>query len=148
MNSRDKRSRENAAFLDNLTSFLSDEQRSLEDVKESLREQGIDPENALQDFRNILATHAPSWREKASRERQKVKESLGDEPTQPNRSRAEIVAEIKEVADSMGSLGAPIAAGAYHSRFEEASEDDLDSLLRDLKIQRDLLRRKQERGNE
>jgi hypothetical protein len=148
MNSRDKRSQEDAAFLNNLTSFLSDEHRSLEDIKQSLREQGIDPDSALQEFRNTLAEHAPTWREKASRERQRANETLSYDRTQPARSREEIVTEIREVADGMRSLGAPIVAGAYHRNFEEATEDDLETLLNDLKVQWDLMQRKQEHGDE
>ena len=148
MNSRDKRSQENAAFLDNLTSFLSDEGRSVEDVKESLREQGFDPDRALQQFRETLAEHAPSWREKALRERQRAKEAFGNDRIERARPREEIVTEIRAVTDAMRSLGAPIAAGAYHRNFEQATEGDLESLLIDLKVQRDLLQQKQERSDE
>jgi DNA-binding transcriptional MerR regulator len=148
MNSRDKRSQENAAFLDNLTSFLSDEGRSIEDVKESLREQGFDPEKAIQQFRETLADHAPSWREKALRERQKAKEALGNDRTIRTRPREEIVAEIAAVTDAMRDLGAPILVGAHHRGFEQATEGDLESLLLDLKVQRDLLRQKRERSDE
>src|SRR5262245_7691574 len=44
-----------AAFLDNLTALLADENRSLEDIKNSLRENGIDPEIAVEQFRKLLA---------------------------------------------------------------------------------------------
>jgi hypothetical protein len=141
MNSHDKRSEKNAAFLKNLISFLSDEHRSLEDVKQSLQEQGIDPDNALQEFQDTLATHAPDWREKAWREWQEAK---GNNRTDPARPREKILAEIREVAEAMRGLGAPIVVGAH----ERATKVDLESLLKDLKVQWDLLQRKHERGDE
>lgn len=43
----------------------------------------------------------------------------------------------------MRQLGAPVAAGAYHQKFQEATDTDLESLLEDLRTQCELLRGKQ-----
>jgi len=145
MKRRNKESKDNAALLRNLISFLSDGDRSLEDVKESLREQGIDPDNALLRFRETLSTYGPQRREQGSRERNEVKE---DSQSEPVRARETILTEIKGIAETMRGLGAPILVGMRRPEFEGATEGDLETLLKDLKVQLDLLHRKHKNHDE
>jgi Pex19 protein family protein len=139
MGSTDKTARETARFLDNLTEFITREDQELDEIMDSLRAQGVDPEESLRHFREALSEHAPTWREKAARARADLAASFESQKERAHRTRSEIEREIRETMESMRALGAPIEAGAYHRNFEEARDEDLDSLLEDLQFQRALL---------
>src|SRR5579863_2496865 len=66
MGNADKNARETARFLDNLTEFIAGEEQQLDEIMDSLRAQGVDPEESLRQFRQVLSEHAPTWREKAA----------------------------------------------------------------------------------
>ena len=139
MDNANKKAGETTQFLNNLTEFLSSEDRGIEEILDSLREQGVDTDESLQRFHQILSEHAPNWREKAARARAVVAESFETHKARIGRSRSDIEREIREVVESMRALGAPVEAGAYHRKFEEARDEDLESLLEDLQFQRTLL---------
>jgi hypothetical protein len=139
MKKADKDARETAQFLDNLTEFVTSGERELSEIRDSLREQGVDPQESVQRFRKILSESAPTWREKAARERAVLTSSFKPQQRPAGRSRTEIQEEIEAVVSSMRAMGAPVEAGAYHRKFEEAQDEDLESLLEDLELQRDLL---------
>ena len=147
MGSSDKEARETARFLDNLTDFISSKERDLTEIRDSLQAQGIDPDESLREFRDLLSEHAPTWKEKASRERAAIAESLESAGPKTHRSLAEIKDEIWRIVESIRSLGVPVEAGAYHRKFEEAQEEDLESLLQDLRFQRDRLLKRRERSD-
>jgi hypothetical protein len=145
MGKADDAARETARFLDNLTEFIAGEEQQLDEIKESLRAQGVDPEESLRQFRQVLSEHAPTWREKAARARALLAASFEPQKARAHRTRTEIEREIRETMEAMRALGAPIEAGAYHRNFEEARDEDLESLLDDLQFQRALLLKQQDK---
>jgi hypothetical protein len=147
MSNADKKARETAKFLDNLTEFVAGDEQELKEILESLRTQGVDPEVSLAQFHEILSEYAPTWREKAARARMLVTKSLESQKARVRRSRAEIQHEIREIVESMRALGAPVEAGAYHRKFEEAQDEDLESLLEDVRFQRDLLLKRKDKAD-
>jgi hypothetical protein len=143
----DKIARETARFLDNLTEFIVGEEQPLDEIIDSLRSQGVDPDESLRQFRNALSEHAPTWREKAASARKLLAASFETQKARVRRTRSEIEREIRETVESMRTLGAPIETGAYHRKFEEARDEDLDSMLEDLQFQRDLLIKQREKAD-
>ena len=147
MRSADKNPRETAKFLNNLTEFISSEDREMKELRDSLIAQGVDPEESLQQFRQLLSEYAPTWREKAARARAVVAASFGSQRDKIQLSRTGMQDGIREIVESMRALGAPIEAGAYHRNFKEARDEDLESLLEDLRFQYELLLKKQEKAD-
>jgi len=147
MDNANKKARETAQFLNNLTEFVADDEREMGEILDSLRAQGIDPDESLQRFHQILSEHAPNWREKAIRARQVLAASFEIQKAKIHRTRSEIERDIREMMESMRALGAPVEAGAYHRNFEEARDEDLESLLEDLRFQRELLLKQQDKAN-
>jgi hypothetical protein len=145
--SADKNPRETAKFLNNLTEFISSEDREMKELRDSLIAQGVDPEESLQQFRQLLSEYAPTWREKAARARAVVAASFGSQRDKIQLSRTGMQDGIREIVESMRALGAPIEAGAYHRNFKEARDEDLESLLEDLRFQYELLLKKQEKAD-
>lgn len=145
MDNADKKVRETAEFLNNLTEFLSSDEREIGEIINSLQAQGIDPVESLKRFHQILSEHAPTWQEKAARARAGLTASLETRAVRIRRARADIERDIRELVESMQALGAPVQAGAYHRKFEEARNEDLESLLEDLQFQRELLLKRQEK---
>ena len=147
MGNADKTARETARFLDNLTEFIAGEEQQLDEIKDSLQTQGVNPEESLRQFRQSLSEHAPTWREKAARARAFVAASFETQKARVHRTRSEIECEIREIVEAMRALGAPVEAGAYHRNFEEARDEDLESLLEDLRFQRALLQKQQDKAD-
>ena len=147
MGNADKTARETARFLNNLTEFIASEEQQLDEIKDSLRTQGVDPEESLRQFRQALSEHAPTWREKAARARALLAASFETQKARVHSTRSEIEREIREIVESMRALGAPVEAGAYHRNFEEARDEDLESLLEDLRFQRALLLKQQDKAD-
>jgi len=138
-----KRRKEAAEFLDNLSSFLMDDGRSVDQIKEDLHAQGVDSEGSLTAFRRILSEHAPTWQERAKRARTRAEQIVKEHVHESRETREGIKQRIKDLIDSMKGEGAPITAGAFFMKFQEAKDEDLQSLLEDLEIQRDLMKRKE-----
>jgi hypothetical protein len=147
MSNADKTARETAKFLDNLTEFVAGEEQQLDEIMDSLQSQGVDPEESLRQFRQALSEHAPTWREKAARARALLAASFKRQKARVHSTRSEIEREIREIVESMRALGAPVEAGAYHRKFEEARDEDLESLLEDLRFQRALLLKQQAKAD-
>jgi hypothetical protein len=143
MGDADKNARETARFLDNLTEFIASERQQLDEIVDSLRAQGVDPEESLRQFRQTLSEHAPTWREKAARARALLAASFETQKARVHRTRSEIEREIHDTVEAMRTLGAPVEAGAYHRKFEEARDEDLESMLDDLRFQQTLLLKQQ-----
>lgn len=147
MGNADKTASETARFLDNLTEFIAGEEQQSDEIMASLRAQGIDPDESLRQFRQALSGHAPTWRERAARARALVAASFETRKARAHRTRSEIEHEIRDIVESMRALGAPLEAGAYHRKFEEARDEDLESLLEDLRFQRALLLKQQDKAD-
>jgi hypothetical protein len=141
MNSDDKRELETTRFLENLTEFSANDNRPMEELTEDLRADGMNPERLLTGFRKLLTRYAPTWREQATRERLLIREAVDKAQAITHRSRSETETQIQASIESMRRLGAQVEAGAYYRKFQEARDEDLESLLVDLTIQLDFLSR-------
>ena len=139
MTDKNKKSDEVARFLDNLMFFLADDDLRGKDLAEDLRARGLNPDHIADELRDLLREHAPTWSEKAERERLSALESFTGARETVHRPRMKTVELIKQVVEQMRRLGAPVTAGAYHQKFQEASDTDLESLLEDLRTQYELL---------
>ena len=146
MSGANKKTSETTRFLDNLTSFLTGDNREIGEIVDSLQMHGIDPEQSLAEFREILSKHAPTWREQATRERRLAQASIEHRNKRTRQSRPEVERRIREIVESMRTLGVAIEVGAFHRKFQEARDEDLDSLLEDLELQRNLLLKKQDKA--
>src|SRR5256885_4829536 len=89
-------------FLDNLASFLASEGRPKAEVVESLRTRGMNPDQLLRDFRSLLSEHAPTWMEKAARERQDALSSLVGMEKPLERTREAMVERMEFLISAMG----------------------------------------------
>jgi hypothetical protein len=145
MDNSDKKAREATEFLNNLTEFLSSDEREVDEIRDSLRAQGVDPDESLQRFHQILSEHAPTWQEKAARARAALATSFETHALRMHRARVDIERDIRELVESMQTLGVQVQAGAYHRKFEESRDEDLESLLEDLRFQRELLLKQKEK---
>jgi hypothetical protein len=128
-----------ASFLDNLINFLADDNRSKEQVNDDLRARNIDSEATLTEFRNLLSQYAPTWQEQAQRGRRLALEALESVRNKGPQTPEQVKTEINAIVESMRVLGVPVEAGAFHRNFQEAEDEDLESLLVDLMLQWDLL---------
>jgi hypothetical protein len=145
MNPNDKKSVQSAAakFLDNLASFLGDDSPSREDLTSDLETNGFDVNQLRSDFRGLLSEHAPTWQQKAERERKAALETLARQEVAAPRARSVVENEINNLIQAMQQLGATVPAGAYHQKFREATDADLESLRDDLALQYQILKKKQ-----
>jgi len=141
----DKKSGEAARFLDNLMSFLADDDPHGKDLVEDLRVRGLDPDRIAAEFSDLLKQHAPTWSEKAERERLAALDDLAVACEDIHRPRIKTIAQIELLVEQMRQLGAPAEAGAYHQKFQEASDTDLESLLQDLRMQCQLLKHQRDK---
>lgn len=148
MSRGNKKKDETTEFLDNLVNFLTEEPARKEETAEDLREEGIDPDEALNHFRQILTEHAPTWRERAARERKAAQETLSGLKANVRTERKEVEEEIRRTIESLMSLGAQLVPGTYYRQFKEATIEDLESLLQDLSIQKELLLKKNRESSE
>jgi hypothetical protein len=146
MKPKNKKPSEAAQFLNNLESILTEADPVGEELAENLREDGLDPDQLDNDLRELLKQHAPTWKQKAERERQSALETLSKAKAAVSRTRAETEQLIQSTVHAMQKLGAPVTAGAYHQKFRTATDADLESLLQDLEAQYAALKGK--RSNE
>jgi len=144
----DKKSNEAARFLDNLESFLADNDLHGKDLVEDLRARGLDPDRLAAEFSDLLEQHAPTWSQKAERERRAALDDYAAACENVRRPRIETIEQINLLVEQMRQLGAPEEAGAYHQKFREASDADLESLLQDLRVQCRLLKIQKDKGGE
>jgi len=142
MTNKDPKSVAAARFLDNLASFLAQDNPGREDLLNDLKASGLDPDQLSNEFRALLSEHAPTWEQKAERERKAALESLAKSSTTAPRQRDDVEQEIRGLIEAMQRLGAPVTAGAYHQKFREATDTDLESLLDDLAVQYQILKSK------
>jgi len=142
MKPNNKKNSDAARFLNNLESILTGADLAGEELAESLREDGLDPNRLDHDLRQLLEQHAPTWKQKAERERKSELEALSRSKAMASRTRAEIEQGIREIVEAMRQLGAPDTARAYHQKFQRATDADLESLLQDLQAQYEAMKNK------
>jgi ElaB/YqjD/DUF883 family membrane-anchored ribosome-binding protein len=147
MSSKEKDRLQAAKFLDNLTSFLGDEDRTAEEIAEDLRTEGLDPQELLTQFHRILSEHAPTWKERAERERAAAIQALQPLREKASRTRDTVVSEIRRIVEALQQQGAKVAAGTYYRKLDETTDQDLESLLEDLKVQLEAVRKKAQRSD-
>jgi hypothetical protein len=145
MSPNDKKSVQSTAakFLDNLASFLGDDSPSREDLTSDLEGHGFDVTQLRSDFRTLLSGHTPTWHQKAERERKAALEALAQQNAASPRARSVVENEINSLIQAMQQLGAAVPAGAYHQKFREATDADLESLRDDLALQYQILKNKE-----
>jgi len=145
MNANDKKSVQSAAttFLDHLASFLGDDSPSREELTSDLETDGFEVDQLRSEFRALLSEYAPTWQQKAERERKAALETLAQQKVAPGRARIVVENEINSLIQSMRQLGATVPTGAYYQKFREATDADLESLRDDLALQYQILKKKQ-----
>lgn len=111
MKPNNKKPSEAARFLDNLESILTSADPVGEELAESLRDDGLDPNRVDHDLRQLLEQHAPTWKQKAERERKSALEALSKSKMIAARTRAEVEQGIREIVQAMRQLGAPVIPG-------------------------------------
>jgi hypothetical protein len=135
----EKKSSEAVRFMDNLMSFLAEDDLHGKDLAEDLRARGLEPDQIVAEFRDLMKQHAPTWSEKAERERLAALDALALARETAHLPRIKAIEQINVLVEQMRQFGAPAEAGAYHQKFQEASDTDLESLLQDLRMQYELL---------
>jgi hypothetical protein len=145
MSSNDKKSVHSAAakFLDNLASFLGDDSPSRDNLTSDLESHGFEVSELRSDFRKLLSEHAPTWQQKAERERKAALEAFEQPETATPRARSVVENEINNLIQAMQKLGANVPSGAYYQKFREATDADLESLRDDLALQYRILKSKE-----
>ena len=90
----------------------------------------------------------PGWRAKTGKERAGLLRKWFElmMANQEDLARIMTIEQIKLLVEQMRQLGAPEEAGAYHQKFQEASDTDLESLLQDLRVQCRLLKSQKDKG--
>ncbi len=133
---KEKEPRTASEFLDRLSEFLTDRpEESAEELRERLRNEGVDPDRVTERIRQLVATRSKEirlgWQEKARQEREAAAERLKDVRGVGGQSRREIIERIRAMLT--GQAGPRPALGqAYFRKIEEMTENDLRSLLDDL----------------
>lgn len=110
------------------------EPESPEEIDAILQEAGYDPQQVAARMKavadSVLATSPLDWRNRAPQRIQQERARLDSFVSSTPQSRADMVAAIQKLAAGLGSNRS--LAGAYHRNFEEASDEDLASLLAEL----------------
>lgn len=140
MKNKDERAQEATQFLDNLESFLAENSPKPDELVEDLRAKGLDPVELVHDLNQLLAEHAPTWKQRAERERLAALESLPK--SSMKRTRHETEVGIGSLISQIQQFGVQISPGAYHQKFQVATDADLESLLEDLETQLEILKKK------
>ncbi len=110
------------------------EPESPEEIDAILQKAGYDPQQVAARMKavadNALVASPLDWRNRAPQKIQQERARLDSFVSSAPRSRADMVAAIQKLAAGLGSSRS--FAGAYHRSFEEASDEDLASLLAEL----------------
>lgn len=140
MNSKKQRKVANTAseFLDNLTEFFinCDEGLSKEELKEELREEGINPEDLIsrvnQFVKSKLKEVKGAWKKAAHEKRKSLLEQMSFAKYEIPKSLSELKGKIKEMLSGVYGNEIQGHAQAYFRNFEEITEEDLRSFYEDL----------------
>src|SRR5437764_13910702 len=104
MTDKNKKSDEVARFLDNLMFFLADDDLRGKDLAEALRARRLNPDHIADELRDLLREHAPTWSEKAERERLSALDSFTGARDSVHRPRMEPVEQITQAGEQTGRL--------------------------------------------
>lgn len=106
-----------------------------DEVDATLREAGYDPDEVavnMQDFATRIWNTSPlNWRNHAHQEIAQELSRLENFTTSPHATRSEIIATIQQLLTQIGGKQ-NLPAGIHFRNFEQASDDDLVSLLQEL----------------
>jgi len=125
-------------FLDRLTELLTNlPERSTEELKEDIRAEGINPEQIVNRVQRLVETkldeHRLAWREQARKGRTAMLERFhrvtSDSPDTPQGIRE----KIKDILSGVWGQQAQSYAYAHFRKLEEVTENDLKTLLDDVK---------------
>ncbi len=140
-------------FLDRLGEFLMERpEESVEDLRARLRDEGVDPDQAVARVRQLvdekLKESRLAWRQKARQERSGLAEGLAGVHSFAQWTREQMLARAREIM--AGTRGAQ-PAYAHFRNFERMTDEDLRSLLEDFERTTELEKRAQsgaeEQGN-
>ncbi len=139
MTPKNKKGRNEASdFLDNLSEFLGDsEGQDLSDLKNELREEGIDIDAFITKTKGLIAVKAAEakrgWMMKAKIGRVAALDKMKECKPEIPKDASSLVEKIKEIA--AGSKGGELA-GAYFRKLKDMPYEDLKKLYEDyLKLQ-------------
>jgi DNA-binding transcriptional MerR regulator len=138
-------------FLDKLAEFLADqEDLSIDEIKEDLRIEGIDPGKVSENISKLVAKkldeHRLSWQSKAREERLTALQKIEKVKTEAKDSR-QILDKISKILFGKYGSQPQTYAQAYFRKLSQITEKDLRSLLEDLerlKLLRDASNKKDE----
>lgn len=134
----DRKSPETASeFLDRLTELLTSvPDRSLEELKEDLRTQGIDPDSIVERVQRLvearLKEYRLRWQKQAKRERLAILERLRDVTAKLPAARPDLERLLDEIISGLWGPRAQLYAQTYFRKLEQVTKNDLRSLLEDL----------------
>ena len=123
-------------FLERVAKFLAEvESESLEEVRAALQEAGYDPkaiERQAIDLLDKLQSRSPfDWRNRSRSEIEAERTRVAAITANTKRqNRASYLEQIQQLAKELGGEGSQLVTA--HRNFEEATEEDLASLLADL----------------
>lgn len=124
-------------FLNRLAELLTSvPDRSLEELKEDLRSQGIDPEAVVERVQRLVETrlneYRLKWQKQAKRERLAILERLRDVTAKLPAARSELERLLDEILSGLWGSRAQVYAQAYFRKLEQVTDNDLRSLLEDI----------------
>lgn len=124
-------------FLDRLTQLLASvPDRSLEELKEDLQAQGIDPERVVDRVQRLvdakLNDYRLRWQEQAKRERLAILGRLRNVTPKLPAARSDLERRFAEIISGLWGPRAQAYVHAYFRKLERITENDLRSLLEDL----------------
>ncbi len=137
MMSDKNRGQDVSEFLDHLTEFLtSTPERTMDELKEELRAEGIDPEAVIKKTHQLvdkkIEEFVDSWQEKAQRERIAAQKRIESVKTKAFLSPEQVREKIFTFFGGELSSKQQEYAHAYFRKLEKITEKDLRTLLEDL----------------
>lgn len=123
-------------FLDRLTCFLtSEDNRTMDEVREDLKAEGIDPDRVIERGRKLVAKKLDerrlNWQAKAREERLAALKSTEKVQAAPM-GRGELQEKIKAILSGTRGRQTQQFAQAYFRKLEQVTEKDMQGLLEDL----------------
>jgi 2-succinyl-5-enolpyruvyl-6-hydroxy-3-cyclohexene-1-carboxylate synthase len=123
-------------FLDRLTCFLtSEDNRTMDEVREDLKAEGIDPDRVIERGRKLVAKKLDerrlSWQAKAREERLSVLKNTEKVEVAPIGGEG-LKEKVKTMLSGMHGRQTQQFAQAYFRKLEQVTEKDMQSFLEDL----------------
>ncbi len=123
-------------FLDRLTCFLtSEDNRTMDEVREDLKAEGIDPDRVIEKGRKLVAKKLDerrlSWQAKAREERLSALKRTETVEAAPMGG-DELQEKIKAILSGVHGRQTQQFAQAYFRKLDKVTEKDMKSFLQDL----------------